>query len=154
MRTRAAISVASAVLAICALLLPYKSGRAALFGVSSQVTRESLISYFQIDWASLPADLLLGLVFVPAILVFVKPRASIARTLLYVIMFLMLAGTAFLFMWMLQFAIFEVDVHHLGGFYISAALAIFAPAYALWLSCRSLLLLRHDRGHAAYTGPP
>jgi hypothetical protein len=153
-RTRAAISFASAVLAICALLLPYKSGRAALFGVSSHVTRESLISYFQIDWASLPADFLLGLVFVPAILVFVKPRASIARTVLYAIMFLLLAGAAFSFMSVLQFAIFEVDVHHLGGFYISAVLAIFAPAYALWLSCRSLLLLRHDRGQVAYESPP
>ena len=154
MRDRAAISVASAVLAICALLLPYKSARAALFGVSSDVTRESLISYFKIEWASLPADFLLGLVFVPAILVFVKPRASIARTLVYAIIFLVLAGAAYLFVWMLQFAIFEVDVHHLGGFYISAALAIFAPAYALWLSCRSLLLLRQDRGLAAYESPP
>lgn len=152
MRTRAAISVASAGLAICALLLPFKSARTVLFG--SQVTRESLISYFQIDWSSLPADFLLGLVFVPAILVLVKPRASIARTLLYAVMFLMLGGAAFLFVWMLQTTIFEVEVHHLGGFYISAVLAIFAPAYALWLSCRSLLLLRHDRGHAAYESPP
>ena len=109
------------------------------------MTSQSLLPYFEISWSAIPLDLLLGLVFIPAFLVFVKPYASIRRILLSAGMVLILAGGAVLFIGMLDLEILEVDVHHLVGFYISAALVILSPAYALWLSCRSVSLLCRGR---------
>jgi hypothetical protein len=149
MKPRIVISVVLVVLAVCALWLPYESSRAVgLFGgISSDATSRSLINYFEIKWSSLLGDLLLGLVFVPALLVFLKPHASVSRTVLCLIMALLLAGAARIFIFVLQLTMFETDVHYLGGAYISAALAIFSPVYALWLSCSSGWLLHRSRRH-------
>jgi hypothetical protein len=139
MKPRMVISVVLVVLAVCGLWFPYESSRTVgLFGgISSDVTNQSLVHYFEIKWSSLLGDLLLGSLFVPALLVFLKPHASVSRTVLCLIMALLLAGAATTFIAVLQFAMFETDIHYLGGAYISAALMIFSPAYALWLSCSS-----------------